>query len=288
MAKQYDDLEQRRDFTSVELGFEALRHVGHTVLRRSRPGLGPHVHPKCFEICYLRDGQMHWWNAHREQDAILNPGEMYISYPDEVHGGVDDIHEAGDLYWMSVEITNKTLQFTAEQQRYLDTTLRSIPRHFSAPKVMPMYFEHILETISNPGPLAAQRLRTAVTQILLTCVDAGLSHCAEPQREAAFERVIDAVKREPALYKQVDDLAAIAGLSSNRFINRFRAYTGYSPMDYVNREKIHVAKRLLSDPNVSVTDIAMQLDYSSTQYFATTFKKYTGMTPSQFRSESFR
>lgn len=231
---------------------------------------------------------MHWWNAHPDQDYILNPGEMYISYPDEVHGGVDNIHEAGDLYWMSVEITNKTLQFTAEQQHYLDVTLRSIPRHFSAPKEVPVYYEQILEAISNPGPLATQRLRTAVTNILLTCVDAGLRQGAGRQPEAAFERVIEAVKREPALYKQVDDLAQIAGLSTNRFINRFRAYTGYSPMDYVNREKIHVAKRLLSDPSVSVTDIALSLDYSSTQYFATTFKKYTGMTPSQFRSESFR
>ena len=284
MAKQD---ENRRDYTGVELNNQALRHVGHTQIRSSRSGLGPHVHPKCYEICYLRSGEMHWWAGDEGNDFIVRPGEMSITYPDEQHGGVDEIHQAGDLYWLSLEITPETCNLSQEQSDYMHQKLQSAPRHFAAPKHIPAYYELLLSAVHEPGPLASVRIRSALELILLTVIDASHGQ-VEKRLNPSFERVIAAIEADPAAYKSVDDLAQIAGLSANRFINRFKAYTGYSPMDFVNRERIHIAKRLLSDPTASVTDICFQLDYSSTQYFATTFKKYTGMTPSQFRSESFR
>ena len=95
------------------------------------------------------------------------------------------------------------------------------------------------------------------------------------------------MQEQPIAFKNIESMAALAGLSPNRFINQFKSYTGFSPMDYLNREKLQRAKLMLADQDRSITDIAMELDFSTTQYFATMFKKYTGMTPTQFRQETF-
>ena len=49
------------------------------------------------------------------------------------------------------------------------------------------------------------------------------------------------------------------------------------------RDKIEAAKRLLHQDSTSVTGIALDLGFVSSQYFATVFKRITGVTPSRYR-----
>ena len=50
--------------------------------------------------------------------------------------------------------------------------------------------------------------------------------------------------------------------------------------------KIQKAKNLLFKSDKSITEIAMDLGFSTSQYFATAFKRYTGRTPSSYRKET--
>ncbi len=282
-----EDWEKRRDYTGFELGVPALRQVGHARLSKSRPGLGAHVHDGCFEICYLNKGRMHWWAGDEEQDYIVEPGELTLTYPDEPHGGVDSIHEAGDLYWLSVDL--RALDFAAQGacSDSLAQTLHNLPRHFLGHVSVPKYFEQILGAVEAAGPYAALRIHSALLQILMVLIDCGQAAMhAEPHLDPRLELVLKKIRQEPQAFAGIEPLAKIAGLSNNRFNNQFKSYTGYSPMDYVSREKVRRAKALLANDQLTITDIALELDFSTTQYFATLFKKYTGMTPSQFRKES--
>lgn len=62
-----------------------------------------------------------------------------------------------------------------------------------------------------------------------------------------------------------------AGLSETRLKARFKAETDVPPADYVMRRMIEVSKTLLVGDQ-PVTDIAIGLGFSTTQYFATVFK----------------
>lgn len=278
--------ERRRDFTGAEIGATGLRQVGHTLLKQSRPGLGPHLHDKSYEVCYLRSGRMHWWAGDPENDYIVSAGEMTLTYPDEVHGGVDSIHEAGDLYWVSFELGSELVGLEDAQIARLHAALADLPRHFAAERTVCDYYEQILGVMADPGPFAQVRVRGALQLLLVSLIDYGQRE-DEPEHDPRMERVLERLHQRGHQPRNIDAMAAIAGLSPNRFINQFKAYTGYSPMDYLNREKLQRAKQLLGDPGRSITEIAFELDFSSTQYFATMFKKYTGMTPTQFRRESF-
>ncbi len=75
----------------------------------------------------------------------------------------------------------------------------------------------------------------------------------------------------------------MAHLSLSRFKARFKNEVGLPPADFIMRGKIERARQLLAAGDLSVTQIAMRLGFSSTQYFATAFKRHTGKTPSQAR-----
>ncbi|WP_414169933.1 helix-turn-helix domain-containing protein [Streptoverticillium reticulum] len=82
----------------------------------------------------------------------------------------------------------------------------------------------------------------------------------------------------------VAELARAAGLSERQFHGVFRSETGTTPRDFVLRRKIEHARALLeSNPACDITAVAHALGFSSSQYFATVFRRYQGMSPSQLR-----
>ncbi len=67
------------------------------------------------------------------------------------------------------------------------------------------------------------------------------------------------------------------------FSSLFRQSTSYSFKEYLNMVRIEESKRLLANTDFSIIDIAIASGFDDQSYFAKVFKKYTGLTPKQFR-----
>ncbi len=281
-------VEQRRDYTGRELGLEEIRRIGHVICSRAHVGLGTHAHDDCIEICYLKKGRLHWW-AENERGGVyeVEAGELVIVHPGEAHGGADDIHDVCDLYWITFGLTSskKLPGVTREHYNLIRERLLTAPRHFPGNSRIVDYFEQMLTAIETPGPLSQMRLRSALHQFILEVCDCA-ARGYQKTKDFRFEQVIARVKEDVTFFESVSDMAKMAGFSYNRFITLFRRYKGSSPIDFLNRERIQQAKWLLSDRSKSVTDVAFHLNFSTTQYFATVFKKFTGMTPSKYQKET--
>jgi AraC-like DNA-binding protein len=61
---------------------------------------------------------------------------------------------------------------------------------------------------------------------------------------------------------------------------------GITLKKYVNTYRVEKAKELLATTDGPVADLAYQLGWASSNYFCTVFKKYTGVTPLQYRKQS--
>ena len=81
----------------------------------------------------------------------------------------------------------------------------------------------------------------------------------------------------------VEEMAALVGLGTTLFNDKVKSYSGFSPVSYLINIRISESMKLLKDPDISLTDIALDNGFYSSQHFSTTFKKLTGYTPSQFR-----
>jgi AraC-like DNA-binding protein len=68
----------------------------------------------------------------------------------------------------------------------------------------------------------------------------------------------------------------------------FKAATGLSPNDFLQRHRIEVAREQLANPRRTITNIAMSTGFNSSQYFSNVFQKYCGMTPSEYRTQLCR
>ncbi|MEG1004838.1 MAG: AraC family transcriptional regulator [Bacteroides sp.] len=73
-------------------------------------------------------------------------------------------------------------------------------------------------------------------------------------------------------------------LSYSWFRNVFKDYTGYAPAKYFQELKLLKAKQLLVSTSQSVKEISFLLGCQSTEHFFSFFKKYTGLTPLEYRS----
>jgi AraC-like DNA-binding protein len=82
----------------------------------------------------------------------------------------------------------------------------------------------------------------------------------------------------------VDDLAAVAGLSRAHFSREFRRAFGESPHAYLLTRRLERAAALLRTTDHSVTDICFAVGLSSLGSFTTSFKQTYGVTPSAYRA----
>src|SRR5206468_9200341 len=81
----------------------------------------------------------------------------------------------------------------------------------------------------------------------------------------------------------VEEMAALVGLGITAFSEKVKSFTGFSPLNYLINIRISEAIRLLKNQGSSVTDIALETGFYSSQHFSTTFRKLTVFTPSEFR-----
>ena len=80
-------------------------------------------------------------------------------------------------------------------------------------------------------------------------------------------------------------LTAQMAMSRTSLYNKIKELTGMGANDYINRRRIDKAIILLTQSDMSITEISEQVGFTYQRYFSTLFKEMKGMTPSQFRAQ---
>jgi two-component system response regulator YesN len=83
----------------------------------------------------------------------------------------------------------------------------------------------------------------------------------------------------------LNDMAARANLSASHFSAVFSQETGQTFKEYLTEVRIKKAKELLRMTALRSADIAYQVGYNDPHYFSSVFKKHTGLSPIEFRSQ---
>lgn len=83
-----------------------------------------------------------------------------------------------------------------------------------------------------------------------------------------------------------DDIADALNINRPYLSSKFKKETGLTLTDYITQQKIVEAQRLIRYTDKSLSEISNYLDFSSQSYFQRQFKKFTGMTPYQFKKKS--
>jgi AraC-like DNA-binding protein len=103
------------------------------------------------------------------------------------------------------------------------------------------------------------------------------------RRRARLERAVALMRERLAETVSSRDLQRAVGIGSSQLHALFRELTGYSPMEYLRRLRVDVARRLLADPSLNIKEIAARTGFSDPNHFSRVFARLDGVPPTAYR-----
>jgi AraC-like DNA-binding protein len=103
-------------------------------------------------------------------------------------------------------------------------------------------------------------------------------------RDPLVGRALSLLHAQPARSWALDELAAESGTSRSALVGRFTQLMGYPPIQYLTRWRMQLAAKRLRERGAKVAAVAQEVGYDSEAAFSRAFKKYSGQSPSEWRS----
>ena len=124
------------------------------------------------------------------------------------------------------------------------------------------------------------KMKAAVLELLLSLIEAPLAVAVKKGKcNPKVNAVVERMRNTPVADYSIEALAREVGLSTVAFFETFKRATGLPPHAFLLDVRIKAAARDLEDLSVSVADIAKRYRFSSSQHFATAFRRIMGVSP---------
>lgn len=245
---------------------------------------------------YVVDGRFDW--IINSEHHILYPDDFAIILPGQSFGGEKDLLDIGTVSWMHLELQQLDRSgkiSMGKWSRLTDIECRTIGRilllnncpvlskHKEAGTIFQcLYNEFINQEIGHTA-----RINQLIDELLILSAR-HLTRQNNSRRDfpQTFMKLEQALRENLSHQWTVEEMAVLVGLGTTAFSEKVKSYSGFSPLNYLINIRISEAIKLLKRPEVHVTDIALDVGFYSSQHFATTFKKLTGYTPSEFRKKN--
>lgn len=271
--------DHRKVLTPVETGIPALRTFGICSRNRAGQPLRPHIHKDCMEIVYLVKGFQFYETGNTHYN--LSGSDVFVVYPDEVHSSGGYPESACDLIWMQICLTEALPFFGLDQSgaSQLRAALSGLPRQFNGDSALRAQLTEAFFALSKDDPFEQCCGQQLLSWALFRMVRLSRKQFVRKSDTigAAIAYIHDNLSEQISL----ESAAERCGLSLSWFKIKFKEEVGCAPREYINYAKIQRAKQLLESGR-SVTDTALDLSFTTANYFSVIFKKYTGLTPSQY------
>jgi AraC family L-rhamnose operon regulatory protein RhaS len=267
-------------------------------------GLGPHRN-EGIELTYLDRGSLDFMVDGRNFN--LTPDTLTVARPWQLHSLGDPCIGASRLYWIILDVGVRQphqdwqwpdwMVMSAGDIKLLSELLRKNenPVWTGTPEVGRCFREiGVLVEKADEVATVGSRLALLINELFI-CVLEMLQ-----KREVAFDSDLTSVDRSVALFlERLDDslgdpwtlesMAASIGLRRTRFAHYCKKQTNLTPMQYLNYRRVQYAKKLIeSVPDFDLTRIGFECGFSSSQYFATVFRRVEGVSPREYRRKLVR
>jgi AraC-like DNA-binding protein len=207
------------------------------------------------------------------------PGDLLVVPWNTPHAYGADESDPWTIYWFHAQ-GDLVPAFLGE----LGASLQHPVVHPGGEAQLLPLFEDVLEAVEQgyaPSNLlyAAHALGHLLAMMVRECRDS--RHRSGPRQNVA--RTITYMKQHLKAPLQLDTLAAIAGLGRSQYSALFKRQTGYAPIDFYIRLRMHRACQLLDTTDLGIKSIASELGYEDPLYFSRLFRTVNEMSPMEYR-----
>lgn len=261
------------------LAIPGLELIGYNRTTKAHGPMTLHAHPDCMEIVFILKGSQTYYV--NQETHTVSRGEVFITYPNELHNTGSHPQGVSEFIWLQLNLSEcqSFLGLQPDYSQPLLSRLRQLTTHLLlADKEMLNLLQKSFEAF-HVGSYEQKLYGLGLLISLLFKLFYFPSLEASPN--AVIQDLIRYIDDHITEALPLDELCQVGHISRSALQHQFKDSIGQSPRDYINCQKIEHAK-LLFKRGVSVTEAAMHLSFSTSDYFATTFKKYTAQTPSEY------
>jgi AraC-like DNA-binding protein len=225
---------------------------------------------------------------------MLYPGDAVLILPGQSFGSKKGFLEIGAISW--IHITIQRLE-SGEMVPGKWSSL-SDSESLAISKILLLSHSLVLSKLNEAGRILhyiqselfnqeigyCTRANQLIDELFIT-ITRQLTKQSNPARDfpKTFMQLEQMLRQNLSHQWTVEEMAAVVGMGTTLFNEKVKSYSGFSPINYLINIRISEAIRLLKKKDISLTDIALDTGFYSSQHFSTTFKKLTGYTPSEFR-----
>jgi AraC-like DNA-binding protein len=266
-------------------------------------GLGWHRN-EGIEITLLETGSAPFFvNQHQ---CLLQPGDLTITHPWQPHRVGDPRILAGRLTWIILDVGVRRPNQEWQWPKWIVLQPRDIERLSdflrqndkpvwkATPEIIHCFkrMGHALEKREDDQTIS--RLAVYMNELFLLILEMFQHHLVDPNpsfsgAQMTLQLFFDDLRSELDRLSQpwsVEEMAKECGMGVTSFIYYCKKITNLTPGKYLNQLRLEAAAEfLVKEPNKSVTDVAFSCGFSSSQYFANSFRRYFRLSPSAYRNQ---
>jgi two-component system, response regulator YesN len=174
-------------------------------------------------------------------------------------------------------LLEESISICRRMSRGLSSRLKSLSQKdsFHFPSVFEQGVEMLLaESYNVFGGWLLQDIERAIHIFNLKAAD---------NKDWLIERALEYIRTYYKSEIKAQEVADVVNITPNYFSSLFKQKTGKSFNEYVNHMRVEEAKTLLEETPFKVNEIAEQAGFHEYKYFVEVFRRYAGMTPTQYR-----
>jgi AraC family transcriptional regulator len=182
-------------------------------------------------------------------------------------------------------------QVASEVSRRNEINFKRIETNFSYRLVEAIAnFKNEMLMYGESYPLMMDSIATQIAIQILRDVNGDMTVGRKnmPKDQQSIKDAVDYMQSYYSCSITITDICQTVHLSPNYFIRCFKEQTGQTPYQYLMGIRIRRAQQMLKNAKFSIGEIAMLCGFVNPGHFATLFKRYVGISPTDYRKQMIR
>ncbi|WP_069999478.1 helix-turn-helix domain-containing protein [Cellulosilyticum sp. I15G10I2] len=211
-----------------------------------------------------------------DMQYCLQTGDIIFFQKAQMHSVQSNHEKPWSFISTTFDIVFKN-EYSKNMINGLDNILRS--SDFAQMSVLFKELDHIW---SGMNAYYLLKCRSIIMEILYIILSQKTQQGHSTPHAHTINDICDMILKNYSKNYSVEELAQAADLSYSHFSMIFKDITGFGVTQYQNQVKINKAKNLLLSGECNVTEVAEQVGFNNIFYFSHLFKKFTGVSPSEY------
>lgn len=285
-------LDLNASITGKDIGVPEIKTFGFATFQKAMAttdSWSSHGGP---ELVFVIEGEA-CWELENEALIPVSGGQFALFPANKKHRIVNGLYPPSHSFWIVVAGASQVADPALLTREGLNDFQSHLGRRGLTHDIEPRCMEAICELnrlmgdprIYTGSSLLIAEMRAALHTVLVEGWKAQDKKLADRGNSSLVDDFLEVLHSDPDADLNIGEVANRLGFSRSYLHNRFRKEVGMSPSDYAQRLRIKRSCSRLATTEESVTDIAIEFGFGSSQYFSRVFRKYLGTTPTEYRQQ---